>query len=196
MSTDVRKVEDSGWRRPLEALIAQTPQVRENFASHLDFTFSKALVGDAEKQAAAIIDADRKGMIARLNGWRSFVPTRNVTWAEVVDRLTNAFGVPAQLDKSIEQRERHLHKLFHERGLPKGSVLYSVADAVHDGQVVKTATRRFLFDPVRLVMQTLNGLASLYTTDAAPAVNCVYAILEMLHPAEVQTPFSALPERL
>lgn len=196
MSTNVRKVEDTGWRRPLEALIAQTPQVRENFASHLDFTFNKTLKGEPEKQAAAIIDADRKGMIARLNGWRSFVPTRNVTWAEVVDRLTNAFGVPAQLEKSIEQRERHLQKLFHERGLPKGSVLYSVADAVHDGSVVKSQTRRILFDPVRLVMQTLQGLTSLYTTDAAPAVNCVYAILEMLHPAEAQAPFSAIPEKL
>ena len=196
MSTDVRKVEDTGWRRPLEALVAQPSQVRENFASHLDFTFNKTLKSDAEKQAAAIIDADRKGMIARLNGWRSFVPTRNVTWAEVVDRLTNAFGVPAQLDKTIEQREQHLQKLFHERGLPKGSVLYSVADAVHDGSVVKSQTRRILFDPVRLVMQTLQGITSLYTTDAAPAVNCVYAILEMLHPAEVQTPFSAIPEKL
>ena len=196
MSTDVRKVEDSGWRRPLEALVAQPTMVRENFAAHLDFTFSKVLVGDAEKQAAAIIDADRKGMIARLNGWRSFLPTRNVTWAEVVDRLTNAFSVPAQLDKSLEQRERYLQRLFHERGLPKGSVLYSVADAVHDGEVVKGGTRRSVFDPVRLVMQTLNGLASLYTTAAAPAVNCVYAILELLHPAEVPTPFSALPEKL
>lgn len=196
MSTDVRKVEDTGWRRPLEALVAQTAQLRDNFASHLDFTFSRTLIGSAEKQAAAIIDADRKGMIARLNGWRSFVPTRNVTWAEVVDRLTNAFGVPAQLDKTIEQRERHLQKLFHERGLPKGSVLYSVADAVHDGSVVKSQTRRLLLDPVRLVMQTLQGITSLYTTDAAPAVNCVYAILEMLHPAEVPTPFSAIPEML
>lgn len=196
MSTDVRKVEDSGWRRPLEVLVAQPSMVRENFAAHLDFTFSKALAGDAEKQAAAIIDADRKGMIARLNGWRSFVPTRNVTWAEVVDRLTNAFSVPAQLDKSLEQREQYLQRLFHERGLPKGSVLYSVADVVHDGEVVKGQTRRSVFDPVKLVMQTLNGLASLYTTAAAPAVNCVYAILELLHPAEAPTPFSALPEKL
>ena len=196
MSTNIRKVEDSGWRRPLETVAAQPAQVRVSLAAHLDFTFSKALTGDAEKQSAAIIDADRKGMIARLNGWRSFVPTRNVTWAEVVDRLTNAFGVPAQLDKSIEQRERHLQQLFYERGLPKGSVLNSVADAVHDGQVVKGQSRRSIFDPVRLVMQTLQGLASLYTTDAAPAVNCVYAILEMLHPAETPAPFSALPERL
>ncbi|MCC7510435.1 MAG: hypothetical protein IT464_13825 [Planctomycetes bacterium] len=196
MSTDVRKVQDSGWRRPLEVLVAQPAQARDNFAAHLDFTFSKSLAGEAEKQAAAIIDADRKGMIARLNGWRSFVPTRNVTWAEVVDRLTNAFGVPAQLDKSIEHRERHLQKLFHERGLPTGSVLNSVADAVHDGQVIKGNARRNWFDPVRIVMQTLQGLASLYTTDAAPAVNCVYAILELLHPAEVPTPFSALPKKL
>jgi len=196
MSTNVRKVEDAGWRRPLEVLAGQPSQVRENLASHLDFTFSRALATDADKQAAAIIDADRKGMIARLNGWRSFVPTRNVTWAEVVDRLTNAFGVPAQLDQPIEKRERHLQKLFHERGLPQGSVLRSVADAVHDGQVHKSQARRVLFDPIRLVMQTLQGLASLYTTDAAPAVNCVYAILEMLHPAEAPAPFSAIPQKL
>ncbi|MBX3458712.1 MAG: hypothetical protein KF696_01960 [Planctomycetes bacterium] len=195
MSSDVRKVEDSGWRRPLEVLAAQPPQVRESMAAHLGYPFSKTAGNDPAKQAAEIIDTDRKGMIARLNGWRSFVPTRNVTWAEVVDRLTNAFGVPAQLDKSIEQREKHLQKLFHEKGLPQGSVISSVADAVHDGQVVKAA-RRPWFDPVRLVMQTLQGLASLYTTDAAPAVNCVYAILEMLHPTEVQAPFSAIPTKL
>jgi hypothetical protein len=186
MSADVRKVEDSGWRRPLEALAGQPAQVRDGFAAHLDFPFSKAVTGNPDKQAAELIDTDRKGIIARLNGWRTFTPGRNVTWAEVVDRLTNAFGVPAQLDKSIEHRERHLQKLFHERGLPQGLVVFSEA--------VTQKARRTMFDPVRLVMQTLQGIASLYTADAAPAVNCVYAILEMLHPAEVPAPFSAIPE--
>jgi hypothetical protein len=192
MSADIRKVEDSGWRRPLEVLAGQHAQVRDSFAAHLDFPFSKAVTGDPAKQAAELIDTDRKGIIARLNGWRSFTPGRNVTWAEVVDRLTNAFGVPAQLDQSIEKRERRLQNLFHERGLPQGVVVFS--EAVKGGQMQKV--RRTMFDPVRLVMQTLQGIASLYTADAAPAVNCVYAILEMLHPAEAPAPFSAIPERL
>lgn len=192
MSADVRKVENSGWRRPLEALASQLPQVRDGFVAHLDFTFSKAVAGSPEKQAAELIDTDRKGIIARLNGWRTFTPVRNVTWAEVVDRLTNAFGVPAQLDQSIDKREQRLQKLFHERGLPQGVIVFS--EVVKGGQMQKV--RRTMFDPVRLVMQTLQGIASLYTADAAPAVNCVYAILEMLHPAEVPAPFSAIPQKL
>jgi hypothetical protein len=196
MAVSVKKIHESGWSRALEVIAAQPPQVRDSFAAHLDFAFSKASNGNAELQAAEILDSDRKGMIARLNGWRSFYPGRNVTWAEVVDRLTNAFGVPAHLDKRLEEREQHLQRLFHDRGLPKGSVVFGFVDAVDDAQAIKGVARGVSFDPVRLVMQTFQGIASLYTADAAPAVNCVYAILEMLHPAEVQPPFSALPEKL
>lgn len=194
MSADAKKVENSGWGRPLEALVAQPSQVREGLSVHLGFVFNGPLPGDALKQAVGILNADRKGVIARLNGWRSFWPGRNVTWAEVVDRLTNAFGEPVDVSQSIEKREQKLQRLFWQKGLPQGAVIESIADAVDRGHVTKG--RRGGFDLVRFVMQTVEGLTSLYTTDAAPAVNCVCAILEMLHPAEVQPPFSALPEKL
>jgi hypothetical protein len=192
VSADTRKVEASGWTRPLEALAEQPARVREGLAAHLDFRFAGSSKGDALKESAEIIDADRKGIIARLNGWRTFVPGRNVKWAEVVDRMITAFGSPSQLDQSVEQREQQLQKLFHKQGLPAGPVVFGFADAVEDGQPVKGNLRRVLIDPVRIVMQTLQGLAALYTAEAAPAINCVYAILEMLHPGEVEAPFRSL----
>jgi hypothetical protein len=193
VSADPNKVEASGWARPLEALASQPAQIRDGLSAHLDFRFSRTAGADPVKQAAELIDTDRKGLIARLNGWRSFSPGRNVTWPEVVDRLINAFGVPAEVNKPIERREQRLQKLFWEKGLPRGSVVFSFGDAVDDAQGVKAVQRRFTLDPVRIVMQTMQGLASLYTADAAPAVNCVYAILEMLHPVEVEAPFRSLP---
>ncbi len=196
MSADAKKVEAYGWGRPLEILAEQPARIRAGLAQALDFTFARSTVGDALKESAELIDTDRKGIAARLNGWRSFVPGRSVTWAEVIDRLTNAFGAPAQVGNAIDQREKQLQKLFHDKGLPRGAVVFSFADAVDDSHTIKGEWRRRLFDPVRIVMQTLTGLAALYTADSAPAVNCVYAILEMLHPAEVQAPFNALPEKL
>lgn len=194
VSADAKRVEASGWARPLEVLASQPPQVRDGMRVHLGFAFNKSTIGEPLKQAVAILNADRKGLIARLNGWRSFWPGRNVTWAEVVDRLTNAFGETVDVSQSIEKREQKLQRLFWQKGLPTGAVIESISDAVDRGHVDKG--RRGGFDLVRFVMQTVEGLTSLYTTDAAPAVNCVCAILDMLHPAEVQPPFSAIPDNL
>lgn len=188
MSADVQKVEANGWDRPLAALALEPSNVRNTLREHLDFNFEPASVDDPKRQAAEIIDTDRKGVAARLNGWRSFWPGRNVTWAEVVNKLINAFGEPAQVDRPIEHRERRLQQLFESRGLPRGEVVFSTgvdADFSPQGEPLPHKSGLNL---LRFARQNAQSLASLYTANAGPAVNCVQAILGMLHPVNEESP--------
>lgn len=179
MSADIQKVEASGWARPLGALAAESTQTRDKLREHLGFEFAGATIGDAGKEAAEIIDTDRKGIAARLNGWRTFLPGRNVTWDEVVNKLINAFGEPAEVDKAIEYRERRLQQLFDSRGLPRGEVVFNGGPE---------GAERSRLNLVRIARQNAQALASLYTADAGPALNCVRAILDMLHPINEMSP--------
>jgi hypothetical protein len=172
VSADISKLIDGGWQRPLEVLAAESAQTRDSLREHLEFTFDASSIGDARKEAAEIIDTDRKGIAARLNGWRTFWPGRNVTWEEVVNKLINAFGEPADVDRSIAIRERHLQQLFDSRGLPRGDVVFT-GEPEHNGSGLNL---------VRIARNNAQALASIYTPAAGPALNCVRAVLDMLHP--------------
>lgn len=178
MSADIQKVITSGWERPLQALAADSSQARDSLREHLGFVFEDSSVGDARREAAEIIDTDRKGVAARLNGWRTFWPGRNVTWEEVVNKLINAFGEPADVDRSIEIRERHLQELFDSRGLPRGDVVFTGEPENNGGGL----------NLVRIARNNAQALASIYTPAAGPALNCVRAVLDMLHPINEASP--------
>ena len=178
MSADIQKVITSGWQRPLEALAAELAQPRNSLREHLGFVFEAETTGDARKEAAEIIDTDRKGVAARLNGWRTFWPGRNVTWEEVVNKLINSFGEPADIEKSIEYRERHLQELFDGRGLPRGDVVFTGEPEGNGGGL----------NLIRIARNNAQALASIYTPSAGPALNCVRAILDMLHPINEESP--------
>lgn len=178
LSADIQKVKSGGWSRPFAALAGESAQTRNKLREHLEFVFDKASVGDAGRESAEIIDTDRKGMAARLNGWRTFLPGRNVTWEEVVNKLINAFGEPADVEKSIEYRERHLQELFDSRGLPRGDVVFTGEPESNGGGL----------NLIRVARSNAQALASIYTPSAGPALNCVRAILDMLHPINEESP--------
>jgi hypothetical protein len=82
------------------------------------------------------------------------------------------------VDRPIEIRERRLQELFDSRGLPRGDVVFTGEPESNGGGL----------NLLRIARNNAQALASIYTADAAPALNCVRAVLDMLHPINEESP--------
>ena len=173
----------SGWERPFELLVGASPELREGYRKHLDFSFAKAAAGDPAGEAREILNTDRKGVIARMNGWRTFWPGRNVTWEEVIDSIWQAFKKPVSLNKALADREKRVLEELHKKGLPTGSVTRALGDFIDDVQPGALRISKGL-NIGKIIGDAITSASSVYTAEAAPGLNIVFSLLELAHETE------------